>query len=217
MPDVKINQDYLKKIKLFQKYNKHYYDLNNPLVSDKEFDKLKLEILKLEKKYKHLNNINSPSNSVGFKASKVFKKVKHSVPMLSLGNAFDENDLINFEKKILNFLNEDKNFNIIYSAEPKIDGISASLIYKNGIGYQQGGIYSRMQMAGFTNDDMYASTVDVSEVFYMDGNDYVEGYVYQASEDGQACSVFGSTLATTLSGYLIARSNVSPQKDNNTA
>ena len=132
MPDVKINQDYLKKIKLFQKYNKHYYDLNNPLVSDKEFDKLKLEILKLEKKYKHLNNINSPSNSVGFKPSKVFKKVKHSVPMLSLGNAFDENDLINFEKKILNFLNEDKNFNIIYSAEPKIDGISASLIYKNG-------------------------------------------------------------------------------------
>ena len=70
--------------------------------------------------------------------------------------------------------------------------------------------------SGFTNDDMYASTVDVSEVFYMDGDDYVEGYVYQASEDGQACSVFGSTLATTFSGYLIARSNVSPQKDNNT-
>ena len=67
MPDDKINQDYLKKIKLFQKYNKHYYDLNNPLVSDKEFDKLKLDILKLEKKYKYLNNINSPSNSVGFK------------------------------------------------------------------------------------------------------------------------------------------------------
>ena len=132
MSNDKINQDYLKKIKLFQKHNKHYYNLNNPLVSDKEFDKLKLEILKLEKKYKHLNNINSPSNSVGFKPSKVFKKVKHKVPMLSLGNAFDENDLINFEKKILNFLNEDKNFNIIYSAEPKIDGISASLTYKNG-------------------------------------------------------------------------------------
>ena len=49
MHDDKINQYYVKKIKLFQKYNKHYYDLNNPLVSDKEFDKLKLEILKLEK------------------------------------------------------------------------------------------------------------------------------------------------------------------------
>ena len=132
MLDEKINQKYLKKIKLFQKYNKHYYDLNDPLVNDQEFDKLKLEIIELEKKYEYLNNINSPSNSVGFKPSKVFKKIKHSVPMLSLGNAFDENDLINFEKKILNFLNEDKNFNIIYSAEPKIDGISASLIYKNG-------------------------------------------------------------------------------------
>jgi len=132
MSNDKINQEYLDKIKLFQKYNKHYYDLNNPLVNDQEFDKLKSEIFKLEKKYKYLNNINSPSNSVGFKPSKVFKKVKHSVPMLSLGNAFDENDLINFEKKILNFLNEDKNFKIVYSAEPKIDGISASLIYKNG-------------------------------------------------------------------------------------
>ena len=132
MLDEKINQKYLKKIKLFQKYNKHYYDLNDTLVSDQEFDKLKQEIIDLEKKYEYLNSINSPSNSVGFKPSKVFKKIKHSVPMLSLGNAFDENDLINFEKKILNFLNEDKNFNIIYSAEPKIDGISASLIYKNG-------------------------------------------------------------------------------------
>ncbi len=132
MLDEKINQKYLKKIKLFQKYNKHYYDLNEPLVNDKEFDELKLEIVELEKKYKYLNNINSPSNSVGFKPSKVFKKIKHLVPMLSLGNAFDENDLINFEKKIINFLNENKNFNIIYSAEPKIDGISASLTYKNG-------------------------------------------------------------------------------------
>ena len=132
MSNDKINQEYLKKIKLFQKYNKHYYDLNNPLVNDQAFDELKSEIIELEKKYKYLDNINSPSNSVGFKPSKVFKKVKHSVPMLSLGNAFDENDLINFEKKILNFLNEDKNFNIIYSAEPKIDGISASLIFKNG-------------------------------------------------------------------------------------
>ena len=132
MLDEKINRKYLKKIKLFQKYNKHYYDLNNPLVNDQEFDKLKFEIIKLEKKYNYLNNINSPSKSVGFKPSKNFKKVKHSIPMLSLSNAFDENDLINFEKKILNFLNKDKNFNIIYSAEPKIDGISASLIYKNG-------------------------------------------------------------------------------------
>ena len=59
-------------------------------------------------------------------------KVKHRIPMLSLGNAFNEEDLINFEKKILNFLSLEKLNQIEYSAEPKIDGISASLIYKNG-------------------------------------------------------------------------------------
>ena len=93
--------------------------------------------------------------------------------------------------------------------------IIITMIYKNGLGYQSGGIYSRMQMAGFTNDDMYASTLDVSEVLYMDGNDYIEAYNYQASEDGQASSVFGIYSTTTLSGYLIARSNVSPQTGRN--
>ena len=132
MVDEKINQKYLKKIKLFQKYNKHYYNLNNPLVDDFKFDKLKSEIIDLEKKYNFLKHKSSPSNSVGFKPSKIFKKVKHKTPMLSLGNAFTEEDLINFEKKIFNFLNNEKGLNVEYSAEPKIDGISASLFYIDG-------------------------------------------------------------------------------------
>jgi DNA ligase (NAD+) len=132
MVDEKINQKYLKKIKLFQKYNKHYYNLNNPLVDDFKFDKLKSEIIDLEKKYNFLKHKSSPSNSIGFKPSKIFKKVKHKTPMLSLGNAFTEEDLINFEKKIFNFLNNEKGLNVEYSAEPKIDGISASLFYKDG-------------------------------------------------------------------------------------
>ena len=132
MIDEKINQKYLKKIRLFQKYNKHYYNLNKPLVDDTEFDKLKSEIINLEKKYNFLNHKESPSNSVGFKPSKIFKKVKHKIAMLSLGNAFSEEDLINFEKKIFNFLNNEPGLNIEYSAEPKIDGISASLFFKDG-------------------------------------------------------------------------------------
>ena len=132
MVDEKINQKYLKKIKLFEKYNRYYYNLNNPLVDDFKFDKLKSEIIDLEKKYNFLKHKSSPSNSVGFKPSKLFKKVKHKTPMLSLGNAFTEEDLINFEKKIFNFLNNEKGLNIEYSAEPKIDGISASLFYKDG-------------------------------------------------------------------------------------
>ena len=132
MIDEKINQKYLRKIKLFTRYNKHYYDLNKPLVGDNEFDKLKLELINLEKKYSFLNHKDSPSNSVGFRPSKIFKKVKHKTTMLSLSNAFSEEDLINFEKKILNFLNNESGLNIEYSAEPKIDGISASLLFKDG-------------------------------------------------------------------------------------
>ncbi len=131
MDSKKIENTYLKKIKLLTRFNKNYFDKAKPIVSDFEYDQLKKEILLLEKKYKFLKNRNSPSQSVGFKPSKNFKKVMHRVPMLSLANAFSKEDLENFEKKILNFLDQKQNFKIEYSAEPKIDGISASLIFKN--------------------------------------------------------------------------------------
>ena len=132
MNDKEINKNYLKKIKLIKKYNKLYYNKNSSIISDYEFDILKKEVLELEKKYSFLKNKSSPSLTVGFKPSKNFKKVKHKVPMLSLGNAFNEEDLLNFEKKIFNFLSLRKSNEIEYSVEPKIDGISVSLIYENG-------------------------------------------------------------------------------------
>ena len=124
--------EYLKKINLVQKYNKYYYDKNKPIVSDQIFDLLKKDIIELENKYKFLKSKHSPTRTVGFKPSKNFQKVKHKVPMLSLGNAFNEEDLKSFEKKIINFLSLKEIDIIDYSAEPKIDGISASLIYING-------------------------------------------------------------------------------------
>jgi len=132
MNDKEINKNYLKKIKLIKKYNELYYNKNSSIISDYEFDILKKEVLELEKKYSFLKNKSSPSLTVGFKPSKNFKKVKHKVPMLSLGNAFNEEDLLNFEKKIFNFLSLRKSNEIEYSVEPKIDGISVSLIYENG-------------------------------------------------------------------------------------
>ncbi len=128
----KIESEYKKKIKILINYNKNYYDTSKPLVTDKEYDDLKKSILILENKYSFLNSASSPSKIVGFKPSKNFKKIFHRVPMLSLANAFEREDLINFEKRILNFLSKNSDFNLSYSAEPKIDGISASLIYKNG-------------------------------------------------------------------------------------
>ena len=127
-----IKVEYNKKIKLYNEYNKYYYKNSSPKVSDKEFDELKHDILSLEKKYEFINSEKSPSKIVGYKPSKNFKKVKHRAPMLSLSNAFSEEDLNNFEKKILKFLSKQNNFKIYYSAEPKIDGISASLTYKKG-------------------------------------------------------------------------------------
>ena len=132
MKNEEVKKDYLKKIKKIDNYNKNYYEKSKPVVSDAEFDRLKNEILNLEKKYNFLKNSNSPSKIVGFKPSKNFQKIKHKIPMLSLGNAFNEEDLINFEKKIINFLSLKNTNSIEYSAEPKIDGISASLIYVNG-------------------------------------------------------------------------------------
>ena len=125
-----VEKIYKRKIKEFQKHNKLYYDKSTPAISDREFDELKADIINLEKKYSFLRSTKSPSDSVGFKPSKNFEKFKHKVRMLSLSNAFDREDLINFEKKILNYLNE--KISLEYSVEPKIDGISASLTYLNG-------------------------------------------------------------------------------------
>ena len=130
MNNDKIKKIYSIKIKEFEKHNRLYHQKSSPTISDNEFDILKKEIIELEKKYFFLKSKLSPSQVVGFKPSKNFLKSKHKVQMLSLSNAFNEDDLINFEKKIFNYLNEKIKFD--YSVEPKIDGISASLTYING-------------------------------------------------------------------------------------
>ncbi|MDC0945586.1 NAD-dependent DNA ligase LigA [Candidatus Pelagibacter sp.] len=127
-----ILKEYKKKINEYKRFNEAYYDKNNPIINDSEFDEIKQNLIELEKKYKFLNDKDSPSNTVGYKPSKNFNKIPHKAPMLSLANAFSEEDLENFEKKIKNYLNKKDDFKIEYSAEPKIDGISASLIFKNG-------------------------------------------------------------------------------------
>jgi len=105
-----IKDDYKKKLSQIKIYDENYYDKSSPIVSDREYDDLKKKIILLEKKYNFLKSKDSPSQIVGHKPSKNFKKDLHRVPMLSLANAFDEEDLINFEKKISNFLGEKNDF-----------------------------------------------------------------------------------------------------------
>ena len=100
---------YKEKIKKYKKYSKKYFEDNSPIVTDQDFDLLKKEILDIEKKF-NFSDKDSPSKTLGFSPSKNFEKYPHRVKMLSLSNAFGEEDLINFEKKIINFLNLNKNF-----------------------------------------------------------------------------------------------------------
>ena len=124
-------KEYKEKIVLIEKLNKAYYHNDKPLVSDAEYDKIKKDILDFEKKNPDIADKNSPTKKVGFAPSEKFSKVKHLVPMLSLDNAFTRDDVEDFLKKIRNYLNFEKDTSIELTAEPKIDGISASLIYKN--------------------------------------------------------------------------------------
>ena len=126
-----IIQKYKLKVKNLKIHNNLYYNNDNPEITDAEYDFLKKEIFNLEKKYKYLDNLNLTKKIVGSKPTSKFKKFKHLRPMLSLANAFNKSDMEDFLKKIFNFLNlKDKNISLF--AEPKIDGISATLIYEKG-------------------------------------------------------------------------------------
>ena len=121
-----------KNLSILKKHNKNYFIDDSPKISDAEYDKLKTKALKFEKNYSFLKKFESISNIVGSKPLNKFKKIKHLTPMLSLSNAFNLPDMRDFLKKINNFINK-KNEIIELFCEPKIDGISATLIYENGI------------------------------------------------------------------------------------
>jgi len=129
----RIEKLYLKKINEIKKFDKAYFDNDNPIISDKDYDHIKHEILDLERKYNYLKSKYSPSQKIGYKPSNKFKKIDHDIPMLSLANAFSKENIEDFFKKIKNFLNIQDSEKIVFSAEPKIDGISASLKYVDGI------------------------------------------------------------------------------------
>ena len=128
----KIKKEHKNLINQIKKHNKYYFDKDNPIISDSQYDKLKRKLVDLEKKYSFLKSYGSVNEIVGTKPSNKFKKIKHLKPMLSLTNAFNKNDIEDFLKKINNFLNSKGKIVELFT-EPKIDGISATLIYEKGI------------------------------------------------------------------------------------
>ena len=114
-------------IDILNEANYNYYVLDNPTITDQEYDRYMQELIALEEKYPELKRDNSPTSRVGGTVIDEFKKVTHKIPMLSLSNVFNESDIIAFDERVRKEVKNPK-----YVVEPKIDGLSVSLFYENG-------------------------------------------------------------------------------------
>ena len=111
-------------------HNYRYYVLDNPVISDAEYDRLMRELESLEKQFPHLITPTSPTQRVGAPPLEKFEEVRHTVPMLSLANAFEEEEVKEFDARVKRFLGITRD--IEYCAELKMDGVSVELIYEDG-------------------------------------------------------------------------------------
>ena len=114
-------------VELLNKANYEYHVLDNPTITDQEFDKYLRELINKEKEYPELVRDDSPTQKIGGEVIDGFKKIRHDIPMLSLSNVFNESEIMEFDNKI-----SKEGFHPNYVCELKIDGLSVSLKYKNG-------------------------------------------------------------------------------------
>jgi DNA ligase (NAD+) len=112
------------------RHDYRYYVLDDPEISDAEYDRLMAELIKLEETYPEFQDPESPTQRVGAPPLEKFETVVHTIPMLSLDNAFNESDILEFDARVRRFLSMSDP--IRYTAEPKLDGIAVELIYENG-------------------------------------------------------------------------------------
>jgi len=116
--------------KQLSQHNYKYYVLSQPVISDYEYDMMMKELENLEKQFPEFDDINSPTKRVGNDISNDFNQVVHDYPMLSLGNTYNKNELLDFDKRIKNIIGKD--FPFKYVCELKFDGTAISIKYKNG-------------------------------------------------------------------------------------
>jgi len=113
------------------RYSYYYYVLDDPIVPDSEYDKLYQELQHLEEKYPELKTLDSPTQRVGAKPLSAFESVSHKKPMLSLSNAFNDDEVKAFDRRIGDRLKSEKS--VEYLCEPKFDGLAISILYQDGI------------------------------------------------------------------------------------
>jgi len=116
---------------LLRHHAQRYYALDDPEIPDSEYDRLYRELVELELKHPELVTPDSPTQRVGAKPLAAFAQVSHRIPMLSLDNVFSDDELIAFDRRIHDRLGSDDE--IVYAAEPKLDGLAISIVYENGV------------------------------------------------------------------------------------
>ena len=140
-------------------HNERYYQKDAPTVSDAAYDALRQRLEAIEAKFPDLVTTDSPSQKVGAAPARGFAKVQHAVPMLSLGNAFSDEDVTEFVDRIRRFLKLDADHIPALVAEPKIDGLSLSLRYENGEL-----VRAATRGDGFTGEDVTANVRTIKDV-----------------------------------------------------
>ena len=143
--------------RLLHKYNIEYYVHDNPSVTDLEYDKLLRELQSLESQYPELKTADSPTQKIGAAPLSAFTQVTHAVPMLSLDNAFSEDEMHAFEKRLHDRLKDDSQ--LAFSCEPKLDGLAVSIVYENGVLVQ-----AATRGDGFTGENITENVRTIANV-----------------------------------------------------
>lgn len=157
-------------------HNYRYYVLDDPEVPDAEYDRLFRELQALEKQYPALVCPDSPTQRVGATPLSAFKEVQHNIPMLSLGNAFDDDEVLAFARRVTEKLEND---DVVFSAEPKLDGLAISLLYEDGVL-----VRAATRGDGMTGEDVTQNVRTINSIpLHLLGDDYpqlleVRGEVY---------------------------------------
>ena len=165
--------------------NAAYHQKDAPEISDADYDAMKRRNREIEDRFPELKRSDSPSEQVGAAPSAGFQKITHSVPMLSLGNAFDDEDITEFDRSIRKYLGLGQNDPLSYTAEPKIDGLSLALRYENGRL-----IHAATRGDGTTGENVTANARTIADIpeRIEDAPDLLEvrGEVYMSHADFEA-------------------------------
>ena len=165
-------------------HDERYYQKDAPTVSDADYDKLRQRLNAIEERFPELVGKDSPSQKVGAQPSRAFGKIRHAVPMLSLGNAFSDEDVAEFDARVRRFLNLGAEEELAIVAEPKIDGLSLSLRYENGEL-----VNAATRGDGFEGEDVTANVRTIKDVPHTLKGKHVpaicevRGEVYMLRED----------------------------------